>query len=127
MEKGFYHPTIGYWQTLSDPSDEIISQYPKGTIEVSIIPGEGYQFNGNEWIAPSQEWLNNTAAEEARNIRDSKLSAEVDLIVTNPLRWNDLTPEKQQEWANYRRNLLDISNQEGWPHNINWPTKPNNT
>jgi len=125
MEKGFYHPTIGYWQTLSDPSEEIKSQYLQGTIEVPLIPGRGYEFNGNDWIAPSQEWLDNTAAEEARNIRDNKLSTEVDPIVTNPLRWADLTPEKQQEWTDYRRNLLDISNQEGWPHNINWATKPN--
>jgi hypothetical protein len=125
MEKGFYHPTTGYWQTLSDPSEEIRSQYPQGTIEVPLIPGRGYQFNGTEWIAPSQEWLDNTAAEEARNIRDNRLSTEIDPILTNPLRWADLNQEKQQELTDYRRNLLDISNQEGWPHNINWPTKPN--
>jgi hypothetical protein len=125
MEKGFYHPTIGYWQTLSDPSEEIRSQYPEGTIEVTLIPGRGYQFNGNEWVAPSQEWLDDNAAEEARNIRDNKLSTEVDPIVTNPLLWADLTPKKKQEWIDYRKSLLNISNQEGWPHNINWPTKPN--
>jgi hypothetical protein len=125
MEKGFYHPTIGYWQTLSDPSEEYRSQYPEGTIEVPIKPGAGYEFDGTEWVAPSQEWLDNTAAEEARFIRDDKLSTEVDPIATNPLRWADLTPEKQQEWTDYRRDLLNISNQEGWPHNINWPEKPN--
>jgi hypothetical protein len=124
MEKGFYHPTIGYWQTLSDPSDEIKSEYPERTIEVPIIPGRGYQFDGEEWIPPTQEWLDDESAKEVRSMRDYKLLTEVDPIVTNPLRWSELSSEKQQEWANYRRSLLDLSEQEGWPHNIDWPTPP---
>ena len=41
--------------------------------------------------------------------RDNRLATEVDPIVSNPLRWNDLTTEQQNAWAAYRRALLDIT------------------
>lgn len=41
--------------------------------------------------------------------RDNLLATEVDPIVSNPLRWNDLTTEQQDAWATYRRALLDIT------------------
>jgi hypothetical protein len=45
-------------------------------------------------------------------------------VVTNPLRWSEMTSEKQQEWADYRAALLQIPDQEGFPLNVVWPTKP---
>ncbi len=59
-----------------------------------------------------------------RDQRDGKLSSEVDPIVTNPLRWADLTTEKQNEWTQYRTDLLNVPQQAGFPNTINWPTKP---
>ena len=56
--------------------------------------------------------------------RNQLLVSDVDPIVTNPLRWNDLTAEKQQEWTDYRTALLDITDQAGFPNTITWPTKP---
>jgi hypothetical protein len=60
----------------------------------------------------------------ARDLRDIKLSREVDPVVTNPLRWNALTSEKQAEWQAYRILLLDTPQQDGFPEDITWPTKP---
>ena len=37
---------------------------------------------------------------------------------------NPLTAEKQQEWADYRQQLRDITTQSGYPFNVVWPTKP---
>lgn len=76
------------------------------------------------YVPPTQEELDAEAAEKVRHIRNSKLTREVDPIVTNPLRWAELTAEKQTEWTQYRRDLLDITEQEGFPHNVVWPTKP---
>lgn len=59
-----------------------------------------------------------------RTKRDALLGKQVDPLVTNPLRWADLTAEKQAEWTQYRRDLLDITEQAGFPHNIVWPIKP---
>lgn len=56
--------------------------------------------------------------------RDTRLSEEVDPIVSNPLRWGSLSDEQQLAFTVYRQNLLDITEQEGFPHNVVWPTKP---
>ncbi len=61
---------------------------------------------------------------DARIERDTILSTVVDPVVTNPLRWADLTTEKQAEWAAYRTALLNVPDQAGFPHDITWPTKP---
>lgn len=54
-------------------------------------------------------------AAEIRNVRNSKLETEVDAVVSNPLRWADLTPEQQQSYADYRRALLDMTNNPAFP------------
>lgn len=64
------------------------------------------------------------AAMEVRGQRNWLLQSEVDPVVTNPLRWADLTTEEQNAWAAYRTALLDITDQAGFPHNVTWPTKP---
>lgn len=123
MEKGFYHPSIGYWQTVVEPSEETLKSFPKGTISVPLKPGPGYNFNGTEWIPPTQQWLDETKALEVRAIRNKKLKF-VDRIVSNPLRWTDLSFEKQQAVKDYRQALLDITGQPGFPHNVVWPEQP---
>jgi len=60
-----------------------------------------------------------------REERDRILVEEVDPIVSNALRWNDMTDAKRTEWTNYRQALLDVPAQDGYPDNITWPTKPN--
>ena len=124
MEKGFYHPSVGYWQTTNTPSPEILATYPQGTVEVPLLPGPGYTFNGTQWVAPAQSWLDEQAAKKVKSERLRRLVREVDPVVTNPLRWNSLSPEKQAEWSAYRQALLDITKQGGFPHQVVWPTKP---
>lgn len=43
-----------------------------------------------------------------RNLRNELLTDEVDPIVTNPLRWESMTPEEQKSWSDYRQALLDL-------------------
>ena len=59
-----------------------------------------------------------------REQRDEKLLYESDPIVTNPLRWAELTEAKQAEWTQYRTDLLNLPAQAGFPNTITWPTKP---
>lgn len=124
MEKGFYHPDIGYWQTNSEPTQEILNGYPKGTKEVSLKPGDGYNYNGTKWIAPTQEWLDDKAAKAVRAKRDFLLKKELDPVVTNPLRWASMSEAQKQAVADYRQSLLDITSQVGFPHEVVWPVKP---
>jgi hypothetical protein len=63
--------------------------------------------------------------DQVRATRDYILTTVVDPLASNILRWNDLTAEQQQAWADYRRALLDVPQQEGFPETVIWPTAPN--
>ena len=76
------------------------------------------------YVPPTQAEFDAAAADTVRGERDFRLANEVDPIVSNPLRWADLTAEKQAEWVAYRRALLDITAQAGFPHSVVWPAKP---
>lgn len=52
---------------------------------------------------------------EKREIRNCYLSMYVDPIVTNPLRWADLSAEEQDVYKNYRQYLLNITEAEDFP------------
>jgi len=49
MEKGFFHPERGYWQTNDAPSQRIREKYPDGTIEVPLKPGQHYEWQNGSW------------------------------------------------------------------------------
>ena len=49
-----------------------------------------------------------------REIRNSYLVEFVDPVVSNPLRWGEMTDEEKQRYADYRRYLLDFTTQENW-------------
>jgi hypothetical protein len=51
MEKGFFHPDRGYWQTVSEPTAETLATYPSGTVEVSLKPGKNFDWDGTAWVA----------------------------------------------------------------------------
>ena len=76
------------------------------------------------YVAPTQEELDAGLAAGLRAQRDQKLVEEVDPIVTNPLRWAELTDAKQAEWTQYRTYLLNLPAQAGFPNTVTWPTKP---
>jgi hypothetical protein len=61
---------------------------------------------------------------QVRRQRDMYLEMYVDPIVSNPLRWADMSIEDQNAWLQYRTDLLNVTTQSGFPHNVTWPTKP---
>jgi hypothetical protein len=75
-------------------------------------------------IPPTQEELDAALAASIRGQRNNLLRTEVDPLVTNPLRWAELTEAQQAAWTQYRRDLLDITAQAGFPNEVVWPTKP---
>ena len=76
------------------------------------------------YVAPTQEELDAKKALDVRGLRNDLLESEVDPVVSNPLRWADMTSDKQAEWAQYRTDLLNVPQQSGFPNSISWPTKP---
>ena len=49
-----------------------------------------------------------------RSIRNVYLEKYIDAIVSNPLRWNDMSEDEKAIYINYRQYLLDYTKQEGW-------------
>ena len=113
------HETFGWIPFTCDPNDTG-AQFDVSALhaQMDVDPATA------AYVPPTQAELDAVAAEAVRAERAYKLASEVDPIVSNPLRWADLTAEKQAEWAAYRRALLDITAQSGFPHNVVWPTRP---
>lgn len=49
-----------------------------------------------------------------RSVRDSYLVQYVDSVVSNPLRWADMSEEEKQTYVDYRRYLLDYTENANW-------------
>ena len=111
------HPDYGWIPYLLTDYD------PDTTIDndaVMALIGDNF----TAYVAPTQAELDAEAAAGVRGQRDYLLSEEVDPIVSNPLRWADMTTAEQSAWSQYRTDLLNITDQAGFPHNVTWPTKP---
>lgn len=50
MERGFYHPERGYWQAIDGELDDLLAQYPEGTVQVPLKPGADYEWHNGEWV-----------------------------------------------------------------------------
>lgn len=69
-------------------------------------------YNGVIYIDPAEL---QTAKETAiRSVRDQYLVEYVDAVVSNPLRWADMSADEQANITNYRRYLLDYTEMENW-------------
>lgn len=75
-----------------------------------------------EQYAQAQWMENDTKAAQVREHRLYLLRTEVDAI--NPMRWETLTDEQKEDWRIYRQELLDITEQSGFPWNVVWPNIP---
>jgi hypothetical protein len=71
---------------------------------------------------PEEVIVNNIAA-NVRLKRNQKL-AELDVILSNPLRWEAMSEEKKEEFRLYRQALLDIPTQDGFPKVVFFPQVP---
>ena len=111
------HPEHGWIPYTLSPDDTDMTV--DNSVLLTLI-GSDYA----AYVAPTQEELDAELAANLRGQRDQKLAQEVDPVVTNPLRWAELTDAKQAEWTQYRTDLLNLPAQAGFPNTVTWPTKP---
>ncbi len=90
------------------------------TLKNKLVPGADVESLPEEVIKA----IVDRSEARIRNIRNLKLSSDVDPIVSNPLRWEGLPQDKQQQILDYRQSLLDITKQEKFPYDVTWPEKP---
>jgi hypothetical protein len=111
------HPEFGWIPYALHPDDTDM------TVDNSVLLGLiGTDYAA--YVAPTQAELDAELSANLRGQRDQKLVEEVDPLVTNPLRWAELTDAKQAEWTQYRTDLLNLPDQAGFPNTVTWPTKP---
>ena len=111
------HPDYGWIPYLLTDYDEDTTI---NNDEVMALIGTDF----TAFVAPTQAELDASTSAQVRSERDNILVTVVDPLVSNPLRWADLTSDKQAEWSQYRTDLLGVPQQDGFPTNITWPTKP---
>lgn len=63
-----------------------------------------------------------SVATKVRTKRDYLLRTKVDSL--NVIRFSELTAEQQKAWVDYRKALLNISDQPTFPFNVEWPEAP---
>jgi hypothetical protein len=117
MDVEINHPQHGWIPYTLDPAD---TDTTINNAEVMALIGTDF----TAYVAPTQEELDAVTAGQVRAKRDNILTTVVDPLVSNPLRWADLTEAKQTEWSQYRTDLLNVPQQSGFPNTITWPTEP---
>ena len=117
FEVDINHPDYGWIPYGLNPDDTDMTVDNSVLLELIGSDFEAY-------VAPTQAELDAELTRNLRAERDQKLVEEVDPIVTNPLRWAELTDAKQAEWTQYRTDLLNLPEQSGFPNSVTWPTKP---
>lgn len=131
-----FSPTV--YQTAESLTDEqraefdvhFVHQLPKPTVDHTFNVTEADpEFKDGNWFqvwvvsdasAEEVEQRTNEKAASVRAERNSRIAA----CDWTQLDDSPLTSTKKQEWAAYRQALRDITAQEGFPHQVEWPEAP---
>lgn len=113
------HPQYGWIPFTANPTDTG-SFFNVGELhaKMSVDP------DTKDYVPPSQEDTLKKKTISARQLRAELLDKHVDAFVMNQLRWGDMTEDQKSQIIEYRQNLLDITDQEGFPLTIIWPNPP---
>jgi hypothetical protein len=118
-----------------NPSIETIAEYGVQEVElapmIDVLPNQvAYtkdepDYEGNKWVLnwgvrDLTQFEIDEMADQERSARNQRLS---DCDWTQ-LSDAPLTDAKKAEWEAYRQALRDISDQSGFPYDINWPVDP---
>ena len=117
MDVELNHPDYGWIPYTLDPSDTDTTI--DNTAVMALIGS-----NFTAYVAPTQAELDAATAAQVRSERDNILVTVVDPLVSNNLRWAELTADQQAAWSQYRTDLLAVPQQAGFPNSITWPTAP---
>lgn len=128
VRKHFFEEEAGYWVSDTgdnsvDFPDHVYAAFPSGWVEITERPNEFYDWVNSSWVLNEEREAADMAL-NARKERDFLLKKNVDKIASNALRWEELTDSKRAQWAQYRLDLLNVPQQEGFPRSIDWPILP---
>lgn len=102
------------------PTPKNLEDYYEVEVEDNFNPKCSEAYNPNTGkFEPCLTFL----AKQARKERDNLL-AKIDTLVSNPLRWVDVSEEDKDKVIKYRKNLLNVPQQKNFPTKIRWPKIP---
>jgi hypothetical protein len=113
------HPDMGWVPFTCDPNDSASLIDTQQLFDLIESNGDAAAY-----VPPTQEELDAEKAAGVRAERDDLLLHVVDPMVSNPLRWEELSESEQQAWRDYRTALLNVPQQAGFPNSVTWPTAP---
>ena len=113
------HPTHG-WIPFTCASSDTGADFDVAALHAEMLADPATA----PYVPPTETEILYEQTLEARYYRSQLLTEIVDPIATNPLRWGDLSQERKDEVSAYRRALLDITDQAGFPSDIVWPEVP---
>ena len=98
------------------------------TVQAWDIDGNEITLNNDNVVAKMNELILANPMKMLRMERNRILKQEVDPIISNAIRWSEMTSEKQTEWTTYRTALLNLPDNQTADDdelsNINFPTQP---
>ena len=86
------------------------------------IPDKPSEYHVWDWATLSWNQDRALAKKAVRAKRDALLRNVVDTI--NAVRWAAMDDAKRGEWDTYRTALLDVTDQVGFPFDVEWPCVP---
>lgn len=86
------------------------------------IPEKPSEFHAWDWATHTWNQDRALAEKAVRAKRDTLLRNVVDTI--NAVRWSAMDEAKRAEWDAYRTALLDVTDQAGFPFDVEWPCVP---
>lgn len=131
MNKMYYSKQTGGFYTIEIHGDNIPTDAVgitkqqhaallQGQSEGKIIAADE---NGHPTLIDTPVPTTEQLASNIRRERDRALKA-LDVVVSNPLRFSELPEEQRGEAATYRRLLLDVPQQKGFPTTYEIPKTP---
>jgi hypothetical protein len=122
------NPQVSFPKNISDT---ILERYDVYSVNVLPRPeintdthylkqSDFYQVDGNWQVHYYPEPLPEAQVAETMRQKRNEYLAESDWIVAKSYEVQNPVP---QEWVDYRQQLRDIPQQEGFPYDVNWPQK----
>ena len=110
-----------YVEGTHDPAKFYLDLHTLQPVAKPRDPSGPYKKYLFDWASKTWQIDQTTTSELIRNFRH-QLLADIDRV--NPVWYNQMTPQQQQELATYRQALLDVPQQIGFPESVTWPAKP---
>ena len=87
-------------------------------VPIPAAPSSDSTWDGSAWTTPTTQELE---AEQAQRVRDQRSAL---LFKTDWTQLPDVPENVKAAYMEYRQALRDVTEQSGFPYNINWPIEP---